>query len=900
MKVANIRISQLLRLLLALTTVALAALIASGWLGMRQLDTQYQKLLEMALPLMSQNMRVYDAVGQTSQRILSARDGKYTPQQSMSAEDIASQYAALEQLVIGDNDAEQAVANVKMHHQLFIKADGDLQSSRLELEEVERKAVFLKAEINDIISVVDVQVAKVRSKTLATGRKVLRVQKRILRSIDRKGQVGVEEAKELKKLLTEKSNKATRLSMAAEFEALRLLEMVRALLSSVSRDEILNIKENRITQVISNLTSNLWLLEQTLGHANPLSEKISKLNKDIERLGELATGSGESVYHLRLSWLSLQKKSKEAAGASNLAMESLIAALQELSDLTQRKILNSTERSSAIIEGGIYQMVLTGFGVTIVIFLLGILVQRRVDGAFKATQEVSERIANGDFATEIIVDGSDEKSKIMQYLAHMQSRLKRQIQNVNDSLSETKRVKQALEVVSSSVMLVDERNQVIYANKAMIQLFSDANHEFANTGFNTQRPIGQSIESLFQDYPHILDEVVDVNTMLETEISLGKRRFALIGASVMSQDGKYIGNIIEWCDRTEEVRLEEDIKSVVSGAAAGNMGQRLSLESKHSFTHALCIDINRLLDINQSVFSDVSDVLGGFAKGDLSLGVRARYKGEFGELMNHVESMAFTLTNVIQEIKEIASFVGAGSREIYQGNESLSERTQEQAVSLETTTDSMQELTRTVNTNRESAQEALLIANVVRDTAQRGEEITLKTIEAMNGIDKASQGITEITSVINNIAFQTNMLSLNAAVEAARAGEQGKGFAVVADEVRNLAARCSKAASEIHAIIENSTDSILEGAKWAEQSGKMLGEMRKAIADVGDVVNKMADAGRKQAEGIESINQVVVELKSVTNHNASLVQQVATSSREMSEGATRLVENMAFFKTSKD
>jgi len=284
------------------------------------------------------------------------------------------------------------------------------------------------------------------------------------------------------------------------------------------------------------------------------------------------------------------------------------------------------------------------------------------------------------------------------------------------------------------------------------------------------------------------------------------------------------------------------------------------------------------------------------AGGHLDNEIRITETDEFGELLNSLKKMDHSLSATVREIKTSTESIAVAAGEIAQGNQDLSKRTEMQASSLEETAASMEELTSTVKQNTENARQAVQLAISATETAVRGGSVVSEVIDTMGGISASSSSIVEIISVIEGIAFQTNILALNAAVEAARAGEQGRGFAVVAGEVRTLAQRSAAAAKEIKALIETSVAKVQVGSNLVGRAGETMNEIVVAVKRVTDVMNEISAASVEQSTGIEQINQAVTQMDQITQQNAALVEQAAAAASSMEEQGHHLAETVAVFR----
>ncbi|MTD25439.1 methyl-accepting chemotaxis protein [Erwinia sorbitola] len=286
------------------------------------------------------------------------------------------------------------------------------------------------------------------------------------------------------------------------------------------------------------------------------------------------------------------------------------------------------------------------------------------------------------------------------------------------------------------------------------------------------------------------------------------------------------------------------------------------------------------------------------SRGDLTAPLQNWGRSEIGSLGNNLQLMQQALVKTVGTVREGAVAIYQGSSEISSGNTDLSSRTEQQASALEQTAASMEELTATVKQNAENAHHASQLASDASGKARQGGDIVTGVVNTMNNISSSSKKIAEITTVINSIAFQTNILALNAAVEAARAGEQGRGFAVVASEVRNLAQRSAGAAKEIEGLISESVDLIGKGSAQVGHAGNTMSEIVDAVRRVTDIMAEIAAASDEQSKGIQQVSMAVTEMDNVTQQNASLVEEASSAAASLEEQAARLTEAVSAFKLS--
>ncbi len=305
-------------------------------------------------------------------------------------------------------------------------------------------------------------------------------------------------------------------------------------------------------------------------------------------------------------------------------------------------------------------------------------------------------------------------------------------------------------------------------------------------------------------------------------------------------------------------------------------------------THALVRSIT--LPLRRAV--EAADAI---ACGDLSHRIVETRKDEFGHLIHSLGAMTARLRELVSEVRGGVEQVSTASSEIASGNQDLSSRTEQTASNLQQTAASMEQLTGMVSQSADTARRANHLAANAAQSATQGGEIVAKVVRSMQGISDSSKKIVDIISAIDSIAFQTNILSLNAAVEAARAGEQGRGFAVVANEVRGLAARSAEAAKEIKTLIDASVRSVEYGSQQVSQAGESMGEIVSSVQRVSDLISEISSSAAEQRDGISQVNQAVNTLDRMTQQNAALVEESAAAASALRDQAHRLSEVVSVF-----
>jgi methyl-accepting chemotaxis protein len=341
--------------------------------------------------------------------------------------------------------------------------------------------------------------------------------------------------------------------------------------------------------------------------------------------------------------------------------------------------------------------------------------------------------------------------------------------------------------------------------------------------------------------------------------------------------------------------INAEIKRLATAATAGDFSVRGD-ESKYQYDfREMVAGMNRLMQTTDENLAKTSTLLQSIAQGDLTARMDGDFHGVFARIRDDANATATQLTDIVGQIKQASVSINTSAGEIASGNADLSQRTEQQAANLEETAASMEELTSTVRQNAESARQANQLAIGAASVASQGGEVVGQVVSTMRDIEQSSKKIAEIISVIDGIAFQTNILALNAAVEAARAGEQGRGFAVVASEVRTLAQRSAAAAKEIKGLIENSVDKVSDGSALVSKAGATMGEIVASVQRVTDIMAEISAASQEQSSGIEQVNQTITQMDETTQQNAALVEEASAAARSMEEQAQALAQTVAVF-----
>ena len=540
-----------------------------------------------------------------------------------------------------------------------------------------------------------------------------------------------------------------------------------------------------------------------------------------------------------------------------------------------------------------------------------------VDAAYRQSNEYCqfwERLARGEYdagqyqrigkgGKEIWIEASynpimDLNGKPFKVVKYATDITMQKLQNVINRKNAD--IANALKICQANVMLADENMEITYVNDELNKMLRGRESELRTVlpSFSVDKLIGTNVDQFHKDPSHQRNVIGRLTSVFNTDIKVAGVTFGLTASPWLNADGKRIGTVVEWVDKTASLAIEKDVENIVVAASRGDFTRRIALEGKDGFFRQLGEGINQLVNTSEQGLRDIAEVLEAMSRGDLTRTITADYHGTFGQLKDYSNNTVKSLTEMLTQIRESAETINSASNEIASGNADLSQRTEQQASNLEETASSMEELTSTVKQNADNARQANQLAMTASGVAQKGGTVVQNVVETMAAINDSARKIADIISVIDGIAFQTNILALNAAVEAARAGEQGRGFAVVAAEVRNLAQRSASAAKEIKALITDSVEKVDGGNKLVSEAGTTMQEIVQAIKRVTDLMSEIAAASEEQSSGIEQVNTAVTQMDEMTQQNAALVEQASAAAESLREQADTLSQSVGVFVLS--
>ncbi|APV51377.1 hypothetical protein BWI17_17780 [Betaproteobacteria bacterium GR16-43] len=503
--------------------------------------------------------------------------------------------------------------------------------------------------------------------------------------------------------------------------------------------------------------------------------------------------------------------------------------------------------------------VVAAIGLVIALLLAAIgawWITRSIVRPIREAVSAAEAVSKGDLSREIVVASKDETGQLLSAMREMVGTLQR----FNDA----------------QVEMGQRHDEGAISFRIDAAKFDGA-----------YRQMAEKVNTLAAGHIAVKMKVVEViGHYARGDLSVDMDRLPLEKAKITeAMDGV----------KSSLMAINGEILKLTDAASHGDFSARGDAERFEYDFKKMIEGLNELMEVSDRGLSDVARTLEALAKGDLTARISADYEGTFGELKDNSNETASQLGQIVSQIRESAESISTASGEIAQGNADLSQRTEEQASSLQETAASMEQLTSTVKQNAENAKQANQLAVSASGVAVQGGQVVSQVVETMGAISDSAKKIADIITVIDGIAFQTNILALNAAVEAARAGEQGRGFAVVAGEVRTLAQRSAEAAKEIKDLIGNSVEKVDAGSKLVANAGHTMDEVVKSVKRVADIISEITAASQEQSAGIEQVNQAITQMDQVTQQNAALVEQAAAAAESMREQASGLSQAVSVF-----
>jgi len=498
------------------------------------------------------------------------------------------------------------------------------------------------------------------------------------------------------------------------------------------------------------------------------------------------------------------------------------------------------------------QMVAAALGALVVVSLMCVLFARSISRPLAGLVGGIRALAERDWSVQFTaVERGDEIGTIARGLRQ----LRYDLEEFDTAAQEALFKSSALGRTSAGVMIADADFTITYANDAVKRMIDDNLAAFRDVSpeITPEGIVGQCMD-MFHKSPQRIREVLKSPGRLpmKADIPLGGLTFALDISNVVDAEGRTVGYVVEWADATSARRNEE-------------------------------------------VVARLRAALAKLSEGDLTVALPDGIDGEFAQLRDDFNDAIRKLGDAIGTVIDTSVLIKGEAHEISNAADDLARRTEQQAATLEQTAAALDQLTSSVNSAAGSAKEASRMVSAARDEAETSGQVVREAVAAMHQIDESSTQVTQIISVIEEIAFQTNLLALNAGVEAARAGEAGRGFAVVASEVRALARRASDAAKEIGGLIQGSTQQVKRGVTLVENAGEALGRIVGSVQDIDGSVSEIAQSSQEQASGLGEINIAVNQLDQVTQQNAAMFEQMSAASQSLNTESQALLDRTQSF-----
>jgi len=461
------------------------------------------------------------------------------------------------------------------------------------------------------------------------------------------------------------------------------------------------------------------------------------------------------------------------------------------------------------------------------------------------------------------------------------------------------RTRRAIDCSGALLMIADDDNRIEYISPALLRIFERNLGEIRRSlpQFDPAGIKGATIDVFHGRPEHQKGLVHAMSDAHLADIRLGGLRMGLAVNPVTADDGRRLGTVVEWRDKTADLKVLEEIDAVATAAASGEFGERVEAGAAAPDLRRVAEQVNRISDVVGEFLADIETPVAALAEGDLTSRSRGGHEGRFAEVAARLDGAIDRIAGFANDILAAERGMRGSISEVSGGAGDLSSRTEAQASALEQTSATVEEISATISSNADSAGAAREMAAEARRQAETGRSVVTDAVTSMKEIEESSGRIGDITQVIDSIAFQTNLLALNAAVEAARAGDAGKGFAVVASEVRTLAQRSSAAARDIKELIAASAGKVADGVRHVHASGEALGRLETAIARMSETIDDIARASAEQATGMQEITAAVSHMDETTQRNAALAEASARAAEALRHQSDQLAEIVAFFRT---
>lgn len=543
---------------------------------------------------------------------------------------------------------------------------------------------------------------------------------------------------------------------------------------------------------------------------------------------------------------------------SRAQRRALFADLKNLTDHEQELLAAQSVQAHANYRNNVWLIVSVLGGIVLVSVVLSLTIARGIVRSLRQAVETAQAVAQGEFNRVVHSQRKDETGALLNAMEEMTASIDR--------------------VISEQNTMDEQHRNGLIDHRIDVKTFP-----------GRFKVLAESANSLVDNHIGIKMSMVDVlEHYAQGDFTKRMRQLPNKQANITNAMESARGKLLD---------INGEIQKLVQ-AAAGDFSARGDAQRFDNDFRGMITSLNTLMSTTESNLNDLSTVLNALARGDLTVQMNGTYQGVFAQMQHSGNETVAQLTEMIQGIQDAAQSIGTAAAEISMGNNELSARTEQQAANLEETAASMEELTSTVRQNADNAQSANAQAVNAQTIADKGLQAVLGVAGSMREIEASAAQMRDIVGVIDRLAFQTNILSLNAAVEAARAGESGKGFAVVAGEIRSLAQSSAESAKDIRRLIDSSTTLIAKSSQQSQQAGGTIEQVQAAVSAVREKMDDISVASREQSSGIEQVNTTVVAMDEVTQQNAAMVEEAAAPARSLEEQSQGLLRSVGVFKTT--
>lgn len=522
----------------------------------------------------------------------------------------------------------------------------------------------------------------------------------------------------------------------------------------------------------------------------------------------------------------------------------------------------------------------------IFLFIIQFIVKKDIIAPLQEITDNIARLSTGDL--KLVIPGSDRNDEI--------GHIARALEVIKSSGIESVQLKAALDNISVGIVTSNTSGIIIYHNNAMTQIIQKYNLRFScsTSQAAASKIIDQTINIFQSDsQSSALKHISKVETYRVTKDNC---TLEITAHPVINQFGDNLGIVLEVIDKSNEIEIQEKISEIVVAVNNGDLSHRIDTNNKSGFMRDLSYYLNEMIENMDNVLKDISKIFASMAKGDLRIQQERNYNGIYDKILIDANTTSRNLSEIINNIITTSERIYNAVALISIRSQELSSRTELQSANLESTSESIRHLLDIVQNNTQNADDATGLASHSSESAQKGGKVVAQAIEAMKKIELSSSKISEIITVIDEIASQTELLALNAAVEAARAGEAGKGFSVVAENVGKLAHRSSVASEQIKTLIEESTAHVKSGVDLVGDTGSALHAILSSTTSVANIIHDIARASMQQSQGIKDVNKSITSMDSMTQKNALMVQESLGTATELQLQADKLSKLVNSFK----